>query len=196
MRILIDNGHGANTVGKCSPDGVLREYKWAREIASRLEAELTARGYDAARVVTEEHDVCLSERVNRVNEVCKKYGAGNCVLVSIHINAAGADGKWHNARGWSGWVAKNASSKSREFARLLYDEAERRGLKGNRSVPAEKYWVGNFAICRDTKCPTVLTENLFQDNREDAEFLQTEKGKTAIVKLHFDAIVKYIEKYK
>lgn len=26
MKILIDNGHGAETPGKCSPDGRLREY--------------------------------------------------------------------------------------------------------------------------------------------------------------------------
>ncbi len=36
MKILIDNGHGNNTSGKCSPDNRLREYAWAREIAVRL----------------------------------------------------------------------------------------------------------------------------------------------------------------
>lgn len=36
MKILIDNGHGNNTLGKCSPDNRLREYAWAREIAVRL----------------------------------------------------------------------------------------------------------------------------------------------------------------
>ena len=28
MKILIDNGHGINTPGKCSPDGKFREYKY------------------------------------------------------------------------------------------------------------------------------------------------------------------------
>lgn len=195
MKVLIDNGHGANTKGKCSPDDSLREYRWAREIASRLEAELTARGFDAERVVTEEYDVSLSERVNRVNDVCKVHGTSDCVLVSIHVNAAGADGKWHDARGWSGWVSKNASEKSREFARMLYDEAARRGLRGNRSVPADRCWVGDFAICRDSRCPAVLTENLFQDNREDVAFLLSEKGKEEIVKLHYDAIINYIKRF-
>ena len=31
MKILIDNGHGRETLGKRSPDGSLREHKWARE---------------------------------------------------------------------------------------------------------------------------------------------------------------------
>ena len=40
MKILIDAGHGVNTLGKQSPDGKLREYAWARDIAKRLETSL------------------------------------------------------------------------------------------------------------------------------------------------------------
>ena len=47
MKILIDNGHGENTKGKRSPDGRLREYLYAREIAEAIERELRLRGYDA-----------------------------------------------------------------------------------------------------------------------------------------------------
>ena len=70
MKILIDNGHGENTPGKRSPDGSLREYAYAREIADRIAHELSARGYDAERIVREAVDVPLSERARRVNEVC------------------------------------------------------------------------------------------------------------------------------
>lgn len=33
MKVLLDNGHGAETPGKRSPDGRLQEYAYAREIA-------------------------------------------------------------------------------------------------------------------------------------------------------------------
>ena len=33
MKILIDNGHGYDTKGKCSPDGLFREYRWTRQAA-------------------------------------------------------------------------------------------------------------------------------------------------------------------
>ena len=36
MKILIDNGHGIGTAGKCSPDGLFREYAWAREVAQMI----------------------------------------------------------------------------------------------------------------------------------------------------------------
>lgn len=192
MKVLIDNGHGSNTLGKCSPDGNLREYAWARDVATRLVAELKKRGLDAERIVTEETDISLRERCRRVNAHCAKLGAKNVILISIHINAAKNDGKWHDASGWSGWVAPNASQNSKILAQLLYDEAAKRNLKGNRSVPSCRYWIGNFAIVRDTNCPAVLTENLFQDNKDDVEFLMSEKGKQEIVNLHADAIQKYI----
>ena len=40
---------------------------------------------------------------------------------------------------------------------------------------------------------TVLTENLFQDNKDDVDFLLSDKGKEAIVKLHVDGIVSYLK---
>lgn len=193
MVILIDNGHGSNTGGKCSPDKKLREYAWAREIAKRIELELKSKGYDARRIVPEDMDISLSVRCKRVNDICKTNDSKNCLLVSVHINAAKSDGKWHDARGWSGWVALNASANSKTLAQLLYAEAEKRGLKGNRSVPACKYWTGNFAIVRDTNCPAVLTENLFQDNIADVSYLMSENGKQAIVQLHVDGIINYIK---
>lgn len=193
MKILIDNGHGINTPGKCSPDRKLREYAWAREIAKRLENTLKAKGLDAERIVTEETDISINERVRRVNAICNKVGTSNVLLVSIHINAAGNSG-WMSARGWSVWVAPNASSNSKRLAKCLYEEADKAGYKGNRCVPATKYWVGNYGIVRDTKCPAVLTENLFQDNKEDVDVLMSEDGKQAMVDIHVKGIMSYLGK--
>ncbi len=107
MKILIDNGHGNNTSGKCSPDNRLREYVWAREIAVRLVDRLKALGYDARRLTPEEYDVSIAKRVLRANEICKKYGSRNVLLVSVHNNAAG-NGKWGTAKGFSVFVSKNS----------------------------------------------------------------------------------------
>ena len=47
-------------------------------------------------------------------------------------------------------------------------------------------------MCRDTICPAVLTENLLQDNKDDVDFLLSEKGKQAIVDVHYNGIIKYL----
>ena len=193
--VLIDNGHGSNTPEKCSPDLKHREYQWARDVAQRLENALTAEGITATRIVTEQRDISIAERCRRANAVCRQFGAKNVILISLHNNAAGNNRQWLNARGWSGHVSLNASSRSKRLAQLLYDQAERLGLQGNRSVPKERYWVQNLGICRDSHCPAVLTENLFQDNREDVAILDSEEGKQRIVELHVEGIKNYIKEY-
>ena len=195
MIVLIDNGHGRNTKGKRSPDGRLEEWKYCREIAQGVEKELAARGYQARRIVKEESDISLAVRCGRVNDICKAMGAGNILLVSIHVNAAGS-GTWRSARGWSGWVYTGGSTKSRRLAQYLYKAAAERGLQGNRSVPACQYWEANFYILKKTNCAAVLTENLFQDNKEDVDYLLSEEGRRAIIDLHVEGIVNYINREK
>lgn len=193
MKVLIDNGHGEGTLGKCSPDKRLREYAYCREIARRVSRQLSLQGIDAILITPEEKDVALRERVRRVNGWARKLGKENVLMVSIHNNASGADGKWHSARGFSVFISKNASEKSKRLARIFTENATAMGLMGNRAVPKEKYWVQSLAMTRDTFCPAVLTENLFQDNREDVDFLLSEEGKQAITKLHVDSIIQYIK---
>lgn len=196
MKILIDNGHGANTSGKCSPDKTFFEWKFNREIAKPLVAELRKRGYDAERIVTEDCDVSLSTRCKRVNDICRKAGAKNVVLISIHSNAVGCQDGWYNARGFSAHVGKNASDNSKRLAACLWDKAIEIGLKGNRSVPRFKYIVQNLAMCRDTLCPAVLTENLFYDNKEDLAILRSDEGKRKIIELHVEGIINYLNTLK
>lgn len=192
MIVLIDNGHGVETPGKRSPDGRLREYAWTREVAQRIVGELRRRGIDARLIVPEPTDIPLSVRTRRVNDICHKVGKQNVLLVSVHNNAAGADGKWHEARGFAVYVSNNAGLGSRRLAAEFYAGAKARGLTGNRATPPQGFWQASLAICRDTKCAAVLTENLFQDNREDVAFLLSNEGKTAIVDLHVHAILNYI----
>lgn len=193
FKILVDNGHGQETPGKCSPDKSLLEWKYTREIAKRVVDKLIELGYDAEQVVTEDKDISLRERCKRINAYCFKLGSQNCLSISIHCNAAGTDGKWHNASGWQVYISQNASNNSKKLAQLLYTQAEKYGLKGNRSVPKEKYWVQSLAMCRDTKCPSVLTENMFQDNKEDVKLLLSEEGKQKIVDIHVNGIINYIK---
>lgn len=187
MKILIDNGHGVETAGKRSPDGRLREYAYTREIAARLEKELVSRGIKAYRLVPEENDVPLSERVKRAN----KYGAEDVILLSIHCNAAG-NGAWMNARGWEAWTSVG-NTKADKLATCLYNAAGKAGFKLRKDeTDGDPDKEGHLYILKHTLCPAVLTENLFQDNREDVEFLLSETGKQAIVDLHVNGIVEYI----
>ena len=190
MKVLIDNGHGSNTPGKRSPDGRLREYAYTREIASRLEMELRKNGIDAERIVKEEIDVPLAERCRRANE----YKASEAILVCIHCNAAGNESDWMSARGWEAWTSVG-KTKADKLATCLYEDAEHclPGMKIRKDMTdGDPDKESGFYILKHTRCPAVLTENLFQDNREDVEFLLSEEGKRAIVSLHVWGIMKYL----
>lgn len=196
MKVLIDNGHGENTKGKRSPDGKLREYAWTREIADMLVLELGKMGIDAERVVKQTIDVPLSERCRRVNEICGRLGTSNVILISIHCNAAGSGIDWMQARGWSAYTSKG-STKADVLASCLYASAAEcfpAGIK-IRSDWSDKDpdWEENFYILQKTKCPAVLTENFFQDNKEDVEFLLSADGKARIVKAHAIGIANYLK---
>lgn len=196
MVILIDNGHGLGTLGKCSPDGNYREWAWSREIAQMIVDELVRRGYDGRRIVTETSDISLTERVRRVNDVCKAVGASNVLLISIHSNAAGC-GQWMSARGWSAYTTKG-NTKADELAAYLYDAACKNfppltKIRTDYS-DGDPDWEENFYILAKTKCPAVLTENFFHDNREDVDYITSIEGKRAIVAAHVDGIINYINK--
>lgn len=177
MKILIDNGHGVDTAGKRSPDGSLREYKYTREIAEKVVSELKKRGFDAERIVTEENDISLSERCRRVNSICDRIGTKNVILVSIHCNAAGNGSQWMNARGWEAWTSVGQTAADK-MADCLYKAAEETDFKIRKdTTDGDPDKEGHLYILKHTKCPTVLTENLFQDNKEDVAFLLSEAGK-------------------
>ncbi len=199
MIILIDNGHGFNTPGKCSPDGKYKEWAWCREMADLIVRELTRLGYDARLLVEERDDIPINKgadtRVKRVNQICDIYGTQNVILVSIHSNAGSSDGQWHDGQ-WSGFVAEvslNASQKSKWLAHCICARAIEAGLKGNRSftdAPGKRFIQQNLGICRDTKCPAVLTESAFHDTREGVKLLTGSKQRIALAHVH--GIIDYI----
>jgi len=193
MKVLIDAGHGENTPGKRSPDGRLLEYAYAREIADMIVAGLRRIGVDAERIVKESIDVPLSERCKRVNNVCKELGVSNVILVSVHCNAAGS-GEWMTARGWEAWTTRG-KTKSDALAECLYSAAEKylHGMKIRKDLSdGDSDKESDFYILKNTKCTAVLTENLFQDNKDDVEFLLSSDGKQTITRIHLDGIINYI----
>ncbi len=213
MIVIIDNAHGVNTAGKCSPDKQLLEYKWAREIAKLLQEQLKAHGVEAIRIVTEDTDISLKERCNRANALCNKYGTANCIFVSIHSNAAGGDGRWKTAGGWCVYTSPGIT-KADALATCLWNAAntvlapyaerfrllQAKGEYDRKQVPFRADWSdgdpdyeAKFTVLTGTKCPAVLTESLFQDNKSDKEYLLSEEGKAAIVKLHVEGILNYIK---
>ena len=196
MKILIDPGHGIDTPGKRSPDGLFLEYLWNRQVADLILEGLVSVGVDASLVVTETNDVTLRNRVNRVNTICNRLGASNVLLVSIHANAAGNGSAWMNAKGWSCYTSKG-KTKSDQVAECLYDafEAEFQDRKIRKDMSdGDRDWEENFYVLQKSKCAAVLLENFFYDNREECAWMLQEETKRRIASAAVKGIIKYIKK--
>ena len=204
--VCLDNGHGENTPGKCSPYSAyqvepelpFREYKWARELVDILKEKLEDHGVEVFIVTPEEKDIPLKTRYQRINKKKAENPDKKILMVSIHVNAAGDGKQWMNARGWSAYTTKGQNN-SDKLADCLYDAAEEILLPLGQKIRTDKSdgdrdWEANFTIIYGSNTPAVLTENLFQDNVDDVKFLTTYKGKNAIAELHKKGILKFAEK--
>jgi N-acetylmuramoyl-L-alanine amidase len=232
--IIFGTAHLDSTPGKCSPDGAFREAVYSREIVADLKAIMEKtygytcfvdyesmqplpawtearkrKGYSA------EQSAELVYRTQQVNKICQKYGVENCLYVSIHVNGAGDDGKWHGAGGW-GCYTSRGKTKADLLAECFYDaaitnlrsyvsiidEGKRRGDYTEKQVPfrmdktdGDRDLEADLYVLRHSACPAVLTENLFQDNRRDVAFLLSDEGRQAITRLHVEALLSYCQKY-
>ncbi len=219
-RIILGTAHTAQTPGKRSPDGKFREYEYSRKVTNGVKQGLEAHGVVVYVDMPEANgsanqSVELKKRVAFVNNICAKYGAGNCAYVSIHVNAAGADGKWHNAAGFCIFTTKGQNN-SDKLATCIHEVAQEElkdysryvelGKKDGDYSKAQKgvrtdYSDGdpdleaNFYVIRHTACPSVLSENMFQDTEADVEWLLSEEGFNTIVDIHVKGILRWIDKY-
>lgn len=197
ITIILGTAHQKSIQGKCSPDGKFREYKYSREVVKAVCDILQSMGYRTI-IDIEDDDLGLSQarelslRCNIVNELVKQYK--NCIYVSIHVNAAASDGKWHDATGWEVYTSVG-KTKSDELATCLYNAAKYNAQDkkmrtdysdGDPDKEAHLY------VLKHTKCPAVLTENFFQDNQKDVDYLTSDRGFHEIVRLHVEGILNYI----
>ena len=198
ITIIFGTAHQKSILGKGSPDGKFKEYKYSREIVKAASAILKDMGYQVF-IDVEDDDLKipqareLSLRCKIVNELVKQYK--NCIYVSVHVNAAASDGKWHEGTGWEVYTSVG-KTKADELATCLYNAAKvnckDKKLRTDFSDgDADKE--AHLYVLKNTNCPAVLTENFFQDNKKDVDYLLSDEGFHAIVRLHVEGILQYIK---
>lgn len=205
--VIFGTPHRLREPGKESSDGRLKECVYGRELIAEMKPKLEAYGVrvlvdfeplDLPRSMqspdpVQERQRELAMRVNYVNEICRQQGQNRVIYVSVHVDASSSDGKWHQPNGWSVRVGTKAGAASKRLADCLFDAAKSHGLNMRQPSPKQKYWKQNLYVLNNTVCPAILTENLFQDNIDDVDFLLSDEGRHVIERLHIEGIIKYIE---
>ena len=136
----------------------------------------------------------LVKRVQIVNEMAKKT---DCLYISIHVNASAKNG-WDKATGFAIYTSPG-ETKSDILATDIFDTAAEvlkpigKSLRKDTS-DGDPDFEENFYVLRKTICPAVLTENFFQNSKEDVEWLESEEGFKTIVTYHVRGILTYLNR--
>jgi N-acetylmuramoyl-L-alanine amidase len=204
FHVLLDNGHASSTPGKrqqLENGQYFFEYAFNRQIVQRIAGKLDSLGIPFEILVPEaDRDVPLSERAARANSFCEKYGTGNCFFISVHSNACGDGKTFTSAKGWSVWTTKGQTESDR-YATVIFEEAEKMLPKYGMTVRSEMNdgdpdYEDNFTVIQKTRCPAILTENMFFTNREEVKWIMSEEGQEAIADIHVNAIERIIKERK
>ena len=172
MKIILDNGHSGLVNGEYTTPGkrmvwddfTFYEGVWNREVVNKLIKLCEFHGIDYHNLVPEQDDISLPKRCERVNEIYRTNK--DCLLLSIHANGF----KKESANGYETWVYRNASQKSRDYAKVIHrnylevNKLRDRGIKES-----------GFYILKNTNCPAVMYEAGFYTNREECLYLINEQ---------------------
>ncbi|MCA4756342.1 N-acetylmuramoyl-L-alanine amidase [Mycolicibacterium fortuitum] len=177
-KVWIDGGHGGKDPG--AGGNGLQEKNIVLTLSLEIKKQLE-RDYECVQVLlSRSSDVSLelSERTNAANK------AGTDILVSIHCNAGGGDG------GFESFRYTSASTASRSLQNVLHTEIMA-ALKAYNIIDRGQK-AANLHMCRESKMPAVLTENLFIDVATDSAKLKRQDIIDALITGHVNGIAKYL----
>ena len=149
--VFIDPGHGGTDPGAV---------KYIREETVNLNMALACREYleDHGVKVKMSRSTDKNTTSSGIIRACNSYDPD--LAVSIHNNAGGGNGceVYYTVKGGTGKkLAKNIEGEFKEIGQ------NSRGIKTRKGSRGDYYF-----FIRETKCPAVITEAVFVDNRADA----------------------------
>ncbi|QFT90700.1 Sporulation-specific N-acetylmuramoyl-L-alanine amidase [Bacillus sp. THAF10] len=163
MKIVLDAGHGYQTPGKRTPDG-MKEYEFNRVVATYAREELLQfPDVDVMFTHSDKLDVPLQQRTSRANQ--SQVDA----FVSIHANAFG-NGGWNSAHGIETYTPLVESPNSNKLAALVHQKLIKKTGRKDRGIKS-----ADFHVLRETKMASILCECGFMTNMEEAQLLKTDR---------------------
>ncbi|MGN1399906.1 MAG: N-acetylmuramoyl-L-alanine amidase [Bacillus sp. (in: firmicutes)] len=178
MKIALDAGHGYNTAGKRSPDG-LREYVINRAIVEYMnEKFLKYNNVSVYYVHSDKQDVPLHTRTSKANSL-----KTDC-YISIHANAFGDGKQWTSANGIETFVHPRAGKTTQSLA-----ERTQRNLVISTGRKDRGVKTANFHVLEKTIMPAILVECGFMTHKEECQLLHTGSYQKACAEAIVKAVV-------
>ncbi len=157
-KVFIGVGHGGTDPGAVS--GNFKEADMNLVMATSCKDELVRHGVSVKMSRTKNENDNLSEEIKE----CNAYNPD--LAIDVHNNSGGGDGfeVFHS----------NGSKHGKELAEYINEEVKKigqnsRGVKTKLTSKVKDY----FGFVRETKCPAVIVEGVFIDNKTDMQIADT-----------------------
>lgn len=164
-KVFIGVGHGGSDPG-ASANG-FREKDLNLAIALSCNAELARHGVTTLMSRTKDENDPLNDEIRECNAFAPD------LAVDIHNNAGGGDGAevYHHHGGGKGKdLAENI------LKEIVLVGQNSRGAKTRKNSAGQDY----YGFIRETRCPAVIVECAFVDNKQDMQILDTESEQKAM----------------
>ena len=186
--LILDAGHSFNTKGKNNAKENFYEWEFNNDMQYKIKArceELGIKVFLTNPNPNKVSDIPLSTRANLANDYWIKNNKCKAIFISIHANAFSNS----NTRGTETYIASNASSTSKNFAKVLNDNIvktmkELDPASEDRGVKTE-----NFTVIYKASMPSVLCEYAFYSNLDDLKILKNNRSE--LVEATVKAICQY-----
>ena len=172
--LILDAGHSFSTAGKRNEKENFYEWEFNNDMQYKIKSrceELGIKVFLTNPNPSKVSDLPLTTRANLANDYWIKNNKCKAIFISIHANAFSNS----SARGTETYHATNASTTSKNFAKVLNDNIVKvmKELDVNakdRGVKSE-----NFTVIYKASMPSVLVEYGFYSNLEDLKILKNNK---------------------
>ena len=186
--LILDAGHSFSTAGKRNEKENFYEWQFNNDMQYKIKSRCEDLGIKVFLTnpnPSTVSDIPLTTRANLANDCWIKNNKCKAMFISIHANAFSNS----NTRGTETYHASNASSTSKNFAKVLNDEIVKamKNIDTNakdRGVKSE-----NFTVIYKASMPSVLVEYGFYSNLEDLKILKNNKDE--LVEATVKAICSY-----
>ena len=173
--LILDAGHSFDTKGKNN----LKEnfYEW--EFNNDMQYKIKSRCEDLGITVfltnpnpSAVSDIALSTRASLANDYWLRKSKPKSIFISLHANAYTSD----TARGTETYIAKNATTTTKNFAKVLNDNIVNTMKQLDAGAKDRGVKTENFTVIYKAAMPSVLIEYGFYTNLNDLKILKNNRN--------------------
>ena len=186
--LILDAGHSFDTKGKCNASQNFYEWEFNNDMQYKIKERCKELGITVFLTNPNPNkvsDISLSTRASLANDYWLRNSKPKSIFISLHANAYSSA----SARGTETYVAKNASSTSKNFAKVLNNNIVRVMKELDPDAKDRGIKTENFTVIYKASMPSVLVEYGFYSNLDDLKILKNNKNE--LVEATVKAICQY-----